>query len=104
MIRQYNPQNAIDAIQKGALFIDVREVDEVEERCYDVKNYTNIPLSDFQDRFSELPKDKELIMACRSGGRSLNACAFLASNGYQNLSNLEGGILGWERSGFPIKK
>lgn len=103
MINQYKPNAALEAVKNGAMFIDVRECDEVEERCYDVQNYLNIPLSEFEDRLSELPKDIELIMACRSGGRSLNACAFLATNGYTNLANLEGGLMGWERAGFPVK-
>ena len=104
MIKQFSPQNALDAIKSGSMFVDVREVDEVEEKCYNVSNYMNIPLSELESRLSELSKDKELIMACRSGGRSLNACAYLSNSGFHNLANLEGGILNWERSGFPIKK
>lgn len=103
MIKQYSPQNALDAIKNGSVFVDVREFEEVEERCYNVDNYINIPLSELESRLSELPKDKDLIMACRSGGRSLNACAYLSNSGFHNLANLEGGILNWERSGFPVK-
>lgn len=103
MIKQFNPQNALDAINAGSIFIDVREVDEVEEKTYNVSNYINIPLNELESRLSELPKDKELILACRSGGRSLNACAYLSNSGFNNLANLEGGILNWERTGFPIK-
>jgi rhodanese-related sulfurtransferase len=41
-------------------------------------------------------KDKEVIVHCRSGKRSLNACMILEQLGFSNTKNLEGGILAWE--------
>lgn len=104
MINQINPSQAIENVKNGSLFIDVREVEEVNELNYDINNYMNIPLSLLEFKLTEIPKDKDLILACRSGGRSQNACNILINNGYNNLSNLEGGIIGWQRSGNPIKK
>ncbi len=104
MIKQINPITAIESVKSGSLFIDVREVEEVTEMNYDISNYINIPLGLLEFRLSEIPTDKELILACRSGGRSQSACNILFKNGYTNLSNLEGGIIGWQRSGNPVKK
>jgi rhodanese-related sulfurtransferase len=41
-------------------------------------------------------KDKEVIVHCRSGVRSANACAILQQMGFQNVKNLRGGILAWQ--------
>lgn len=83
--------------------MDVREVAEVAEVAYDVPNIINIPLSEFEERFAEVPKDKEVVMVCRSGGRSLKATYFLANHGYTNVVNMQHGILRWAEKGFPIK-
>ena len=47
---------------------------------------------------NEIPKDKKVIVHCRSGVRSANAIHFLEQNGYENLHNLEGGILAWNQA------
>lgn len=104
MIKQINPSSALENVKNGSIFIDVREVEEVTEINYDIDNYINIPLGLLEFKLTEVPKDKELIIACRSGGRSQMACNILLKNGYSKLSNLEGGIIGWQRSGNPVKK
>lgn len=81
------------------VLIDVREQNE-----YDVSNLNGhlIPMSQFADRFSEIPKDKQVIVQCRSGARSANAIAWLEQNhGYDNLFNLTGGIMAWAREIDP---
>lgn len=77
------------------IIIDVREQDEFDE--YNI-GATLIPLSEFEARWSELEeyKDKELILHCRSGGRSGNAQQFLQSQGYSNVRNLIGGMIAWQ--------
>ncbi|MBM3186353.1 MAG: rhodanese-like domain-containing protein [Bacteroidetes bacterium] len=73
--------------------IDVREVYEYEE----VNIGGNlIPLGEIPTRYNEISKEKKVIMQCRSGVRSANAAMYLEQNyGYNNLYNLEGGILAW---------
>jgi rhodanese-related sulfurtransferase len=53
-------------------------------------------------RINELPKDKDVILYCHSGARSYHASAYLAQQGYENVINLRGGILGWARSGYQL--
>jgi rhodanese-related sulfurtransferase len=51
---------------------------------------------------SEFPKDKEIVIYCRSGARSYHACSYLMQQGYQNVTNLRGGIIAWARGGYQI--
>jgi rhodanese-related sulfurtransferase len=50
----------------------------------------------------EIPQDKPVVLYCRSGARSAQACAFMPQKGFDNMHNLTGGILAWARSGKPI--
>jgi len=97
------PTTTMGKIKEGALIVDVREKDEVNELAYDVPNIINIPLSEFEDRFNEIPKNKDIVMVCRGGGRSLKTTYFLMNAGYENVSNMSGGILKWVSKGFPTK-
>lgn len=63
-----------------------------------------IPLSEFMSRFSELKEDAEIIMQCRSGRRSLTACQILLEHDYEDMANLEGGILDWVAHGYEVVK
>ncbi|MFN3841058.1 MAG: rhodanese-like domain-containing protein [Cyclobacteriaceae bacterium] len=97
------PTTTQGRVKAGALLVDVRERDEVAQLAYDVPNIVNIPLSEFEARYHELPKDKELIMVCRGGGRSLKATYFLMNQGYKNVVNMQHGIIRWVQRGFPTK-
>ena len=88
--------------RNGALMVDVREKDEVAELAYDVDGIINIPLSEFKARINELPKDKKLIMACRSGNRSLKAANILLENGYTNVVNMKGGMMMWQSKNLGV--
>lgn len=83
--------------------MDVREKDEVSELAYDVPKIISIPLSEFEDRFNEIPKDQKVVMVCKSGGRSLRAAGFLVNHGYTNVVNMQHGIARWVQKGFPTK-
>jgi adenylyltransferase/sulfurtransferase len=54
-----------------------------------------LPLPELPNRFPEVPKDREVIVHCKMGGRSAKAIEFLKSQGYTKLLNLTGGILAW---------
>jgi rhodanese-related sulfurtransferase len=78
---------------KNVLFVDVREIEEY--KAGHIPNITNIPLSQFTERVSELNKQQHLVMVCRSGNRSANACEYLTLLEYPNVSNLFGGMNNW---------
>lgn len=77
------------------IFIDVREPHEYEEFNLGAKL---CPLGDIAKLLSEYEnqKDQEIVVHCRSGARSGMAKNFLMEAGFQNVRNLEGGILAWQ--------
>ena len=80
--------------------IDCREQGEWDEAHIEKAEF--MPLSNFADEMSKLEnKEETLILQCRSGKRSLQACMMLQGEGFENLYNLEGGILAWIDSGYP---
>jgi len=74
--------------------LDVREPHE-----YQISNIdgTLIPLDDLPGRTDELEKDKEIVVMCRSGARSAQAVKFLENKGFENVSNLVGGVNAWAK-------
>lgn len=102
-VNEICPTTTQSWIKRGALLVDVRERDEVEQLAYDVPQIVSIPLSEFEIRYKELPYDKEMVIVCRSGGRSLRAAAYLIKNGYDKLKvvNMKHGIIRWVQRGFP---
>jgi rhodanese-related sulfurtransferase len=103
LVKEICPTTTQTWVKNGALLVDVREKEEVEALSYDVPNIINIPLSEFEERFTEIPQDKEVVMVCRSGGRSLRAAGFLVNHGYENVVNMQHGIIRWTQKGFPTK-
>lgn len=89
-------------VSAGALLIDVREQNEYDE--VRIPGSTLLPLSELTARFEELPKDKPLIMQCRSGGRSGQATQYLLDNGYTDVVNMAGGILAWAEADMPLER
>ena len=84
----------LDAGDKTFTFIDVREPYEYAEFNLGAQL---IPLGNIPLAVSDLEEDKnkEIVVHCRSGARSGQAKAFLIANGFQNVRNLEGGVLAW---------
>jgi rhodanese-related sulfurtransferase len=90
-------------IGEGALIVDVREPREVQALAFDVPDLVLIPLSELETRWSEIPKDREVVMVSQGGGRSLKATYYLQYHGYTQVSNMAGGMDKWARKGFPVK-
>ena len=81
--------------EKGETFqlIDVREPYEYEEANLGAKL---IPLGEVKDHVDEIKRDEKVIVHCRSGKRSAQAIQYLEQHGFDNLYNLEGGILAYQ--------
>ena len=97
------PTTTQGRVRKGALLVDVREENEVAELAFDVPDIVNIPFSKFDERFLELPKNRELVMVCALGIRSYKAVETLLNNGYDRVVNMQYGIVRWVEKGFPTK-
>ena len=72
--------------------LDVRE--SFERDICKLEDDVHIPLKDLPNRLDELDKNKEIVVYCRSGGRSQQACLFLKEQGFKVI-NLVGGVLAW---------
>ncbi len=83
----------------GALIIDVREPNEyVQIRA---RGAVLLPLGRLNNRVQDLPRDREILLMCRTGARSSNATQFLAANGFENVTNVDGGMVAWYKAGLP---
>ena len=82
-----------DELKDGDFILDVREEDEVI--CGKIPGSINIPLGKIRDNLAKLPKDREIIISCKSGARAYIAECYLRQKGY-NVKNLSGGYLVWQ--------
>ncbi|MDD3528262.1 MAG: rhodanese-like domain-containing protein [Gallionellaceae bacterium] len=80
--------------------IDVRTESEVSMGVID--GAIHIPLHLLPIKAHEIPQDRPVVIYCRSGARSAQACAFMQQKGFDNMHNLAGGIAAWARAGKPI--
>ena len=103
LVKEICPTTTQEWVAKGALLVDVRETNEVAELSYDVPNIIHIQLTQFEEWFTEIPKDKEVVIVCKSGGRSLRAAGFLVNHGYDKVVNMQHGMIRWAQKGFPTK-
>jgi len=83
--------------------IDVREPEEYAEfnigaRLIPLGRVLAMQVDELEDY-----KDEEIIVHCRSGKRSAQACLFLETMGYSNCRNLTGGILAWQDKFGTVK-
>lgn len=76
-----------------ATIVDVREPSEYAVAR--VPDAVSIPQADLATRLDEIPRDRELLLVCAGGTRSLRAAQFLHAVGYERVTNLDGGTNGW---------
>jgi phage shock protein E len=92
-IKQISPRE-LDQ-KKGMMLLDVRTDKEYEGGH--IPGSVHVPLSEVGDKIKKLKKDKELVVYCQSGNRSIWAIKRLMGMGYTNLYNLKGGFNAWKR-------
>ena len=87
-----------------ALVLDVRE--DKEYAGGHVPQSKHIPLGQLAGRMKELEKfrDKPIIAICRSGSRSAMGCGVLRKNGFEQVYNLNGGMMAWEQASMPVER
>ncbi len=79
---------------KEAVIIDVRTPGEYREGH--IPGVANIPLDELEKRMSEVPKDKKVVLICRTGNRSAQGTKLLRSKGFDNVFNSTGGMSTWK--------
>jgi rhodanese-related sulfurtransferase len=98
--REISTDQAYQKYQQGAYFLDVRTQEEWNE--YHAPNTTLIPLDQLPSRLSEIPRDKEIVVVCRSGNRSQQGRDILLSGGFSPVTSMAGGLNEWRDKGYPI--
>ena len=86
-------KKALDNPSLGIKVIDVREPDEYE--IAKVAGVPLLPLSQINERFTELDPNQQYYLHCKAGVRSLKALNFLRQQGFKYLKSVKGGITAW---------
>ena len=104
-IETIDVNKAEEYLKAGYTIIDVRDKDEFKSGH--IKGAINIDYynDEFEKLFQEKLKDKnkEYVLYCRSGMRSLYASPILEELGYTKIKNMKGGIIAWKESGKPVE-
>ena len=80
--------------------VDVRTAHEHETKF--IEGSVSLPLSRLSQRVGELPRDRPLLVQCAGGYRSSIAASLLQAAGFEQVSELAGGIAAWEAAGLPV--
>ena len=83
-----------------AMLIDVREPGEWQQGH--APGATHIPLALLSARLTSLPRDRDILVICRSGNRSGVARDLLVRAGFERTTNVAGGMIAWQRHGLPV--
>ena len=92
-------KRALDNPDLGIAIVDVREPDEYE--IAKVEGTTLVPLSQIEQRFTELDPNQTIYLHCKAGVRSLKALGFLREQGFKYLKSVKGGITAWSEEIDP---
>ncbi len=100
-----SPQALIERLDDGPkapFVLDVRTAEEYV--AGHVPGAVNIPHDQLASRLAEVPRDRDLVLYCRSGRRVQMAADVLAGSGYDRLEHLQGDMPAWANQGRPVEK
>ncbi len=102
MINEIDSESLHGRIARGerVLLVDIRTPEEIAQGA--IPDAMHLPMHLIPIRINELPKDRDVVLYCRSGARSYQACSYMLQQGYDRVLNLRGGIIAWARHGYPI--
>jgi adenylyltransferase/sulfurtransferase len=84
------------------VLIDVREPDEVAI-CH-IEGARDIPMRQIPENIDKLPSDRQLLIYCHHGGRSMRVTEFLRARGFAGATNVAGGIDAWAQQIDPTMR
>jgi rhodanese-related sulfurtransferase len=88
-----------EATAGRSYILDVREPEELEE--ISLAGAIHIPLGSLPAEQTELPRDREILVICRTGVRSAYATQFLLNSGFVEVRNIQGGVVAWAEARLP---
>jgi len=83
----------------GAFILDVRQPDEWA--TVHIPDATLIPLGELESRLAEVPRDRQVVVVCRSGNRSAQGRDILLGAGFPSVTSMAGGMNDWAAAGYP---
>jgi rhodanese-related sulfurtransferase len=82
--------------------LDVREQWEYDEGH--IPGINLLPMDEVPENLDQIPTDKSVIVTCRTGNRSGQVANYLRQQGFDNIHNMQGGIVAWEQAGFDVER
>ena len=104
-IPQLNVNEAVRLMNDDdVVVLDVRESKEYSSGH--IRDSVHIPMASLSKRLNEIEKykTKKVLAYCRSGQRSNHACRMLSKQGFENVSNMSGGIISWSNANLSVSK
>lgn len=99
-VKHILPEDAQEAINnKEAVMVDVRN--DYEVKAAHIADSLFLPMWNLQELMMGLPRDKNVILLCNEGINSTHIAHFMAGQGFNNLTNLDGGITAWKERNLP---
>ncbi|MBC8146792.1 MAG: rhodanese-like domain-containing protein [Bacteroidetes bacterium] len=102
-ILNISPKEAFELSKSGFILIDVREEYLNSFKIPDIDNVLYFPKSNIDKDYLNLPESKKLIFFDSVGIRSKEVVLFLKEKGFENIVNMVGGIVDWEKDKLPMK-
>lgn len=84
--------------------VDVRETAELTSELGHIEGIEHVPLATVPAAAARWSRDEEIVVVCRSSGRSGQAAQHLAQQGFKNIHNMVGGMLAWNAAALPVRR
>ena len=88
---------AVSMQENGSFLLDVRQPEEWAESH--IEGSTLIPLGELEARLGEVPRDRDVVVFCRSGNRSRRGRDILLEAGFKRVTSMAGGLKAWKAEG-----
>jgi rhodanese-related sulfurtransferase len=98
---QISVAQALDKFHSGAFILDVRTNEEWNQGH--IPGSILIPLDQLPGRLSEVPRDRDVVVVCRTGVRSAQGLQLLQQAGFTRAASMTGGMIAWQAASYPIE-
>lgn len=102
-ILSLTPRETRELVNRGAFLIDLRDMDFVDYKAFDIPHVLNLPLNEFEQSLEKLDKGGYYILADTSGLKSREFVQKMLDKGFMYAGSMSGGFLEWERDGLPVR-
>lgn len=97
---QISVAQALDKFHSGAFILDVRTSEEWNQGH--IPGSILVPLDQLPGRLSEVPRDRDVVVVCRTGVRSAQGLQILQQAGFTRAVSMTGGMIAWQAAGYPV--